>query len=84
MNVAKQSGSVDCALYPMAIILSVVFGSDPTELVYNQFELRPHLMESATLHPFPIVKHRKPANKVTKVEKCTVYCYCRLPDDGTV
>jgi hypothetical protein len=27
-------------------------------------------------------KRRRPANRVTKVETCLVYCYCRLPDNG--
>ena len=84
MNVAKQTGSVDCALYSIAMLVDLALGTDPTELVYNQTELRPHLamcLESVTVTPFPTLKHRKPANKVSKVEECSVYCYCRMPDD---
>ena len=82
MNIAKQSGSVDCALYSMAILHHLALGCDPTELVYNQPDLRPHLtrcLESSTL----TLKHRKPSNSVSRVEKCIVYCYCRMPDDHT-
>ena len=84
MNVAKQSGSVDCALYAMAIVLDLASGTDPTEVVYTQPDMRPHLVkcfESKNLSTFPTLKHRKPANKVIRVENCTVYCYCRMPDD---
>ena len=84
MNVAKQSGSVDCALYSMATMLTLVLGDDPTELVYNQQDMRPHLIQclgSSTLSPFPALRHRKPVNKVVRIEKCTIYCYCRMPDD---
>ena len=59
MNVAKQSGSVDCALYSMATALNLALGNDPTEVVYNQPDLRPHLvkcLELATLSPFPSLK----------------------------
>ena len=33
---AKQSGSVDCALYSMATTLNLALRNDPTEIVYNQ------------------------------------------------
>ena len=84
MNVAKQSGSVDCALYSMATVLTLASGGDPTQVVYNQPDMRPHFvscLESKLLSPFPTLKHRKPASKVVKIEKCAVYCYCRMPDD---
>ena len=45
MNVAKQSGSVDCALYCMAVVFNFALGNDPTKLVFNQPDLRPHLMQ---------------------------------------
>ena len=75
MNVAKQTGSVDCALYSIAMLVYLSLGTDPTELAYNHTELRPHLamcLESVTVTPFPTLKHRKPANKVSKVEECSV------------
>lgn len=76
MNIAKQCGSADCALYSM--------GGDPTQVVYNQLDMRPHLVmcfESKILSAFPTLKHRKPASKVIRIEKCKIYCYCRMPDD---
>ena len=71
MNVAKQSGCVDCALYCMAMVLNLALGNDPTELVFNQPDLCPHLvqwLESSTLSPFPTLKRRKSANEVVKID----------------
>ena len=70
----------------MATALNLALGNDPTEVVYNQPDLRPHLvkcLESATISPFPSLKTRNPANNVTRVEECTIFCYCRMPDDHT-
>ena len=47
--------------------------------------VRPHLNTSFGTNkivPFPVLKHRRPANKVAKIEECILHCYCRLPDDG--
>ena len=85
MNVAKQTGTADCALYAMAMIASLGLGIDPLSVVLNQEELRPHLvntLEVVTVSAFPVIKHRRPASRVAKVEACPVYCYCRLPDNG--
>ena len=35
MNVSKQSGSVDCALYTMATLAHLAFGKDPTTAIFN-------------------------------------------------
>ena len=35
MNVSKQSGSVDCALYAMATLAHLAFGKDPTAVVFD-------------------------------------------------
>ena len=43
MNVSKQTGSVDCALYAMATLAHLAFGKDPTtavltcDLIYRVF-----------------------------------------------
>ena len=85
MNVAQQSGTTDCALYAMAVITCLALGMDPLSVILNRDELRPHLvksLETRTISIFPVKKHRRPVNRVTKVEICLVYCHCRLPDDG--
>ena len=64
---------------------SLAVGVDPVIVIFNNEELRPHLakvLEAGTITPFPVTKHRRPADRVTKVENCLIYCYCRLPDTG--
>ena len=85
MNVAKQSGSVDCALFAMATITCLALDIDPLCVVFDQEQLRPHLvksLETGAISSFPILKKRRPATRVSKVETCSIYCYCRLPDNG--
>lgn len=85
MNVAQQTGASDCGLYALAILTCLANNMDPTTVVFDNEELRPHLakiLETRKIAPFPVSKHRKPANPVGKVQSCLVYCHCRLPDDG--
>ena len=87
MNISKQTGSTDCALFALAIINLLALGGKPSCVVFNQQELRPHLLKSlecGTVSAFPVLKQRRPASMVCKVEICQVYCYCRLPDNGEV
>ena len=39
MNMSKQSGSVDCALYAMATLTHLAHGKDPTTIVFDQGEM---------------------------------------------
>ena len=83
MNVQRQTNSVDCGLYATAMLASLPLGQDPTMIVYNQEALRLHLTkvleEEKKITLFPT---RKRAIRVARVEKCNVYCICRLPDSG--
>ena len=79
MNISKQSGAVDCSLYAITVLTSLAFGQDPTTLniVYDQEAMCPHLItsfETKKIVPFPVLKHRRPANKVAKVEECILHC----------
>ena len=85
MNTLKQAGSVDCALYAMPKLAYLAFGKDPTTIVINQDDMRPHLVEifeKKIISTFPIKKKRKPVNSVAKVLTCKVFCNCRLTDMG--
>ena len=85
MNVAKQTGTVDCALYAMAIITCFALDIDPVTVVFRQEEMRSHLLkclETGTIVPFPVKKTRRPVQRISKIECFEVFCYCRLPDDG--
>ena len=77
MNVAQQTGASDCGLYALAILTCLANNMDPTTVVFDNEELRPHLakiLETRKIAPFPVSKHRKPANSVGKVQSCLVYC----------
>ena len=85
MNIQKQTGTVDCAIYAIATVTSILLGQDPTSVVFNQKELRLHLiniLEAKTLSLFPILKNRRPAQRTIKIQHCPIFCICRLPDDG--
>ena len=85
MNVAKQTGTADCALYAMATIASLALGIDPLSVVPNQEELWPHLantLQVGTVSAFPVIKHQRPASRVAKIVTCLVNWYYRLPDNG--
>ena len=83
MNVAKQSGITDCALFALACVTCLASGIDPVTVVYDQQQLRAHFvstLESGHVTAYLVLKKRRPVARV--VETCTVYCYCRMTDDG--
>jgi len=83
MNVAKQKGSTDCGLYAIATLTCLAFGNDPTEVIFDQVALRPHLiqcLEKGFIDCFPVKQTRRCSNKVSAQLNCKVYCSCRLPE----
>ena len=85
MNVQKQAGVVDCALYANATVTCLLLGHDPTGVVFNQKEIRLHLvklLEANTLSLFPVEKSWRPAQRIIKTQEYFVFCICRLPDNG--
>ena len=57
MNIQKQTGSSDCALFAMACIKHLAMGKDPTSVIFRQSELRLHLiksLETKTIKQFPV------------------------------
>ena len=83
MNVAKQSGSVDCGLYALAMLTCLLLNTDPTTIVFESDKMRPHLvqiLQCGKVSVFPIRKHRQPVEKVLRNQEIQIYCYCRLPD----
>ena len=83
MNVAKQVGVVNCGLHAIAMVTCLAFGQDPTTVVFNDDELRPHLsniFETKKISVFPIKKRRNPQSDIRKEVICGIFCYCRLPE----
>ena len=39
-------------------------------------------LKTSIISAFPVLKHHKPTNCVSKVEICLIFCHCRLPDNG--
>ena len=86
MNVGKQVGTQDCALFSIAFLTSLAHGEDPTMIRYDQDEMRSHLtlcFERKCMTTFPTIKKRKIIDQELKTETISVYCHCRLPDDGS-
>ena len=44
MNVSKQVGATDCALFAMATVISLALGDDPVAVVYDQQQLWSHFL----------------------------------------
>ena len=86
MNVSKQAGTMDCALFAMATVTSLALGDDPVTVVYDQQQLRSHFLESLVtrnIKAFPLLKSKRVASRYKKSEKFQVYCYCRMRYDGS-
>ena len=87
MNVGKQIGIQDCALFAIAYLTSLAFNEDPTEIIYDQEEMRQHLIDcfnKKVIVTFPVKNQRRVKNKVKKLDTIDIFCYfrCRLPDNG--
>ena len=79
--VNKQAGFTDCGVFAAA---ALVYGEDPSTLVYNQACMRKHLelcLSRRKMEPFPSVRPRRSGK--SRIESIDVYCICRLPDDGS-
>ncbi len=86
MKLGRQTGSQDCGLFVIAFMTSLAHGQNPTDVKYLQEEMRIHLVkciESQEMISFPTSFKRKLKNKIHKIEKINIYCYCRLPDNGS-
>ena len=69
MNVSKQAGAMDCALFAMATATALALGDNPVTVVYDQQQLRPHFLECLlTGNPkaFPVLKSRRVASRQKK------------------
>ena len=81
MNVVRQTGTKDCALYAIAYLMSLAHGEEPATYTYKQEEMRDHLLacfERKEITSFPS-KNRKVKCYIQKTESFDIYCDCRLP-----
>ena len=86
MNVSKQVGITDCGLYAIANLTALVLGNvEPTNVVFDQRELRSHYLEcleNQKVMDFPVLKHRRIQTKFKTLESILIYCFCHCGDDG--
>ena len=72
MNIIKQAGATDCALFAMAVLTSLAFGDDPLKVVYDQQQLRSHLLcslEKQDVSLFPVLRKRRVKQRIIRIEK---------------
>ena len=68
MNVGKQIGTQDCALFAIAYLTSLAFNEDPTEIIYDQEEMRHDCFNKKVIVTFPVKNQRRVKNKVKKLD----------------
>lgn len=69
-QVQVQRGGVDCGCFAVAFAVSLLFGDDPTTLLYSQQEMRGHLegcLQSQLFTPFP-ASEKKAKRKLKTIE----------------
>ncbi len=84
MATPKQSGTTDCGVYAIAVSTSLAFHQNPCLQVYNQADMRSHLIECLAkqkMIPFPIKQKRR----INVLVKSTLVIYvcpaCRKAED---
>ena len=73
MPVQVQSGEQDCGCFVIAFSISIMFGDNPSTLVYKQKEMRQHLAKCITnqiVTPFPATERK--AKKVIRPLKLSL------------
>ena len=81
IDVQRQVGGSDCGLFSIAFATALVFGQHPGQLVFDQTQMRTHLLqclEASEMLPFP-VKKMKRTIQMKAIQKVKVYCVCRMP-----
>lgn len=84
VDVQRQIGSSDCALYAIANALTLCLGEDPHITSYNQGNFRAHLVKCFELQQitkFPIADRprRLGRRRIISRKRIDVFCTCRSP-----
>ena len=81
-SVQRQAGSNDCGLFAIAFALHAALGDNLNEAVFDQSQLRPHLVDCLTkgkLTSFPQGSFRSDRSCVTQVTTIPLLCHCKMP-----
>ena len=76
-----QVGSDDCGVFALAFAVSLLSGFDPVNVVYDQEEMRPHLikcLDAGHFVPFPTECQCTVRGKVVRTVPFQLYCVCRM------
>ena len=85
MKLTKQIGSNDCGLYAIAIATALVYEVDPSTLLFEQNEMRKHLVNCFMrqhLTQFPTKKTRRTTNSILSTVTVYVCPACKLTGNG--
>ena len=81
LSVNQQNNSVDCGMYALAYIWSILNNASASELNFDKSKMRSHLCKcysSRKLSNFPTLPEVGKKNK-TKTVEFELYCSCRMP-----
>ena len=82
IDMVIQNGTADCGLFALASATALANGEEPGSFVFDQEQMRPHLircLETGKAEQFPIKKSRRKPKKVKSTVKVPVFCTCRMP-----
>ena len=80
--VQQQSNSVDCGVFAIAFLVSILFNQDPTCHTFNLGSMRQHLLKCLhqdVFEPFPMAKQQVQWKSKPKSVKLPLMCSCRMP-----
>ena len=84
MIVSQQAGSSDCGVFAIAVATALAFGTDPSDLMFHQAEMREHLAQclDKKMTLFPTKSRKRHTQKILKTITIYLCPVCEKPDDG--
>ncbi len=84
VDIQRQTGGSDCALFAIACTTAICHGLDPSTCSYDQSKMRDHLLfsfevGSVSVFPSSSKPRRKTMSKILSTNSVPIYCNCRLP-----
>ena len=82
--VQQQTGGIDCGLFAIVYITSLLNGQDPSLMQYHQPSLRPHLLKclrQERMTPFPSTSQQSIKQFTKQQFNVELYCGCHMPWD---
>lgn len=86
-NVTRQIGSGDCGLYAIAYATALVSGLDPTQVHFDQKNMRGHLincLKNRHFTQFPSKPRTLSGTTILSNQVIPLSCLCRMPRDKVI